>query len=161
MAVFFYGLNRLDGATPSSPKIISEDYMKITLPIKTKDEIKDGKRILEYGEKPFELDISLNCQMRWESKFPEQAAKEDLVSYTQRIHALLLELKEKDNLKNLTAPFVISILKTVYCYFDTDITFMQFLKLFDFSSNEHTERLIDKLKEVFEIISSEASEKNS
>mgnify|MGYP000986545756 CR=1 FL=1 len=131
--------------------------MKITLPVKSKDEIKDGKRILVYGEKEFELDMSLNCQMRWESKFPEQAAKEDLISYTQRIHTLL---ETKKDLNKLTAPFIISMFKTIYCYFDTDLTFMQFLKLFDFSSVEHTEQLINKMKEVFDVVSSEASEKN-
>lgn len=132
--------------------------MKITLPIKTKDEIKDGKRILVYGEKEFELDMSLNCQMRWESKFPEQAEKEDLISYTQRIHTVL---ETQKNLNKLTAPFMISMFKTIYCYFDTDLSFVQFLKLFDFSSLEYTGQLINKIKEVFEVISSEASEKNS
>lgn len=132
--------------------------MKITLPIKTKDEIKDGKRILVYGEKEFELDMSLNCQMRWESKFPAQAEKEDLISYTQRIHTAL---ETQKNLNKLTAPFMISMFKTIYCYFDTDLSFVQFLKLFDFSSPEYTGQLINKIKEVFEVISSEASEKNS
>lgn len=132
--------------------------MKITLPIKTKDEIKDGKRILVYGEKEFELDMSLNCQMRWESKFPAQAEKEDLISYTQRIHTAL---ETQKNFNKLTAPLMISMFKTIYCYFDTDLSFVQFLKLFDFSSPEYTEQLINKIKEVFEVISSEASEKNS
>ena len=130
--------------------------MKVTLPVKTKDEIKDGKRILAYSEKEFELDLSLNCQMRWESRFAEQAAREDLVSYSQRIKAALEQNKD-----NLTASFVISIFKAIYCYFDTDLTFSQFLKLFDFTSVDYTKRLVDKLKEVFQIIYDEASEKNS
>ena len=124
--------------------------MKVTLPIKTKDELKDGKRIVEYGEKTFELDLSLAAQMRWESRFYEQSAKEDLVSYTERI-------KEH---KELTMPVIISKLKTVYCYFDTDLTFLQFLKLFDFSNAEYTKKLVDKLTEVFEAINGEAVEKN-
>ena len=80
-----------------------------------------------------------------------------MISYTQRIHTLL---ETKKDLNKLTAPFIISMFKTIYCYFDTDLTFMQFLKLFDFSSVEHTEQLINKMKEVFDVVSSEASEKN-
>jgi hypothetical protein len=124
--------------------------MKVTLTVMTKDELINGKRVVEYADKTFNLDMSLGCQMRFEQKFPELAAHEDLISYTTRI---------KD-IKELSLPAIISKLKTVYCYFDTDMTFVQFLKLFDFSNKEYVEKLTNQLTETFEAVYGEASEKN-
>lgn len=127
--------------------------MKVILTVKTKDEIKNGKRLIEYADKEFELDLSLNCQMRWEKHFPTQAENEDLILYTERIR----EAIEKDQ---ASVPLIISMLKTIYCYFDTDISFQQFLRLFDFSSIEHTEKIVNDMKNIFEIVLAEAVEKN-
>ena len=126
--------------------------MKVTLTVKTKDEIKNGKRVIEYADKEFELDLSLNCQMRWEKHFPAQAEKEDIILYTERVRAGL----KKDN---LSAPLIISMFKAIYCYFDTAMTFQEFLAMFDFSSVEYVEKLVGQLKEVFEIVEAEAVEK--
>ena len=52
------------------------------------------------------------------------------------------------------------MLKTVYCFFDTDMTFTRFLKMFDFSNAEYTERLVSEIKEIFEIVLEGATEKN-
>lgn len=125
--------------------------MKVTLPVKIRDELKDGKRILEYSEKDFELDLSLAAQMRWEAKFPEQAQIEDLANYIMRIN------EQKD----LSTSVVLSKIKALYCCFDTDINFINFLKLFDFSSKEYIDKLTNKLTEIFEAIKNEAAEKNS
>ena len=94
--------------------------MKVTLHTQTK-EIKDGKLIKIPGEFIADLDTTLVSQMRFESKFPEMAAREDLISYAQRIMAV----------KELTVSKIISELKIVYCFFDTDKTFIEFLKMFD------------------------------
>ncbi len=63
---------------------------KLTVPlrIKTKDEIVEGKRITEFADKCFELDVTLNAQMRWEQKFPAQAETEELVTYAARFEKL-------------------------------------------------------------------------
>ena len=53
--------------------------MKAKLPIITKDEIVDGKRIFEYAEKEVEINTSLTCQIRWEANFPEQAKRESII----------------------------------------------------------------------------------
>ena len=126
--------------------------MKVILTVKTKDEIKNGKRVIEYADKEFELDLSLNCQMRWEKHFPPQAEKEDIILYTERVRAGL-----KKN--NLSAPLIISMFKAIYCYFDTAMKFQEFLAMFDFSSVEYVEKLVGQLKEVFEIVEAEAVEK--
>lgn len=127
--------------------------MKVILTVKTKDEIKNGKRVVEYADKEFELDLSLNCQMRWEKHFPAQAEKEDIILYTERVRAGL----EKDN---SSAPLIISMFKAIYCYFDTAMKFQEFLAMFDFSSVEYVEKLVGQLKEVFDIVEAEAVEKN-
>lgn len=124
--------------------------MKISLQVVTRDEIVNKKRVVEYGEKTFDLDVSLACQMRWEAKFPELAAKEDLIDYAQRI-------KEAGS---TSAAGILSMLKTVYCFFDTDMTFTRFLKMFDFSNAEYTERLVSEIKDIFEIVLEGAAEKN-
>jgi hypothetical protein len=124
--------------------------MKVTLTVMVKDELINGKRVVEYVDKAFNLDMSLGCQMRFEQRFPELAAHEDLISYTTRI---------KD-IKELSLPAIISKLKTVYCYFDTELTFMQFLKLFDLSNKEYVEKLTQQLTEIFEAVFGAACEKN-
>ena len=127
--------------------------MKVILTVKTKDEIKNGKRVIEYTDKEFELDLSLNCQMRWEKHFPTQAEKEDIIIYTERIRDLL----KRDS---LSASLIVSMFKAIYCYFDTDMKFQEFLGMFDFSNAAYIEKLVGQLKEVFEIVESEAVEKN-
>jgi hypothetical protein len=129
------------------------EKMKVILTVKTKDEIKNGKRVIEYADKEFELDLSLNCQMRWEKHFPTQAEKEDILLYTERIRDLL----KRDS---LSAPLIVSMFKAIYCYFDTAMKFQEFLAMFDFSSVEYVEKLVGQLKEVFEIVEAEAVEKN-
>lgn len=128
--------------------------MKVSLTVKTRDEIKDGKRQIEYADKQFNLDLSLNCQMRWEKYFPAQAEKEDIVVYSERIRDLI----SKDK---ISLPSIISMFKSLFCYFDTDMYFQEFLALFDFSNIEYVEKLVGQLKTIFSAIFGEAVEKNS
>lgn len=124
--------------------------VKIDLPVITKNEIKDGKHIVEYGDKEFLLDVSLVSQMRWERKFPTQASKEDLESFTERI----------SKVEASSIGVILSKMKVLYCYFDTNLTFEQFMQMFDLSNLEFTKKLTNKLTETFNIIFGEASEKN-
>ncbi len=124
--------------------------MKIKLTVKTRDEFVDGKRVVKFEDKEFELDLSLGCQMRWEQKFPQLAANEDLLSYTERV----------SKAKELTLPVIISKIKAIYCYFDTELTFVQFLKLFDLTNKDYIEKLTNQIKEIFESVYETASEKN-
>lgn len=123
--------------------------MKVSLPVILKDEIKGELRHIEFGEKNFELDMSLNAQMRWEQRFPE-LAQEELTIYSERV----------SKIEALSAAVIIAKMKVLYCFFDTDLTFAQFLKLFDLSQKEYVEKLTSRIAQVFETISNGASEKN-
>jgi len=124
--------------------------IEIKIPIVKSDIIEDGKRVVEYGEQPMLLDMSLVAQMRWEQKFPVNAEKEDLESYTERI----------SKNKKVSSAVIISKLKTIYCYLDTNISFIEFLEMFDLTQADYVEKLTDAFKNAFEIILGSSSEKN-
>lgn len=124
--------------------------MKVKLPIVTKNEIVDSKLVFETGEREFKLDMSLGCQMRWETMFPELAAKENFVDYAIRIK----ELESKN------AAIILSKMKVIYCLFKTDLSFVQFVELFDFTKLSFTQELVKRLNEVFETVLKASSEKN-
>ena len=124
--------------------------MKIKLPIQTK-EIINGKLVKKQNEKEFDLDTSIASQIRFEKHFPKMAEKEDLFGYSKRI----CEVEE------ITAPVIISKMKMLYCWFDTEISFIDFLKLFDLTDTDYTiNKLTNSIKEVFEIIFNSSAEKN-
>ena len=106
------------------------------------------KRIPEVTE--FDLDPTLNAQSRFEAKFPAMAEREDLLGYTTRIK----------NCEKLTAPVVISKMKALYCWFKTDMSFEDFISLFDLTDKEYVDRLTEEIKDIFEAIYDSASEKN-
>lgn len=123
--------------------------MKITLPVQTK-EIKEGKLVKNESEQEFDLDMSLNAQIRFETKFPKLAEREDLIGYSQRIFGI----------KDQSAGLFISKLKLIYCWFDTEMSFTDFLKLFDLSDEKYIKKLVGTLNSTFEIIADSSAEKN-
>ena len=124
--------------------------MKIKLPIQTK-EIINGELVKHESEKVFDVDTSLASQIRFEIKFPKMAEREDLFGYSKRICKI----------EELSAPIIISKMKMLYCWFDTDMTFVDFLKLFDLTDVDYSvNKLTKAMKEAFEIIFAESAEKN-
>jgi hypothetical protein len=123
--------------------------MKVSLPIQEKSII-NGELIKKENEKEFNVDTSLASQIRFEAKFPELAQHEDLFGYSKRICAV----------DSLSAGVIISKMKMLYCWFDTDIEFIDFLKMFDLSDKDYVEKLTSKIKQVFEIIFNGSAEKN-
>ena len=124
--------------------------MKIKLPIQTK-EIVDGKLVKKESEKVFDLDTSLAAQIRFETKFPDLAQREDLDGYSKRICKV----------EDLSVAVIISKMKMLYCWFDTDMCFIDFLKMFDLTDTDYTvNKLTKAIKEVFELIFSGSAEKN-
>ena len=123
--------------------------MKVKLPIQEKA-IVNGELIKKTNEKEFEIDTSLASQIRFEAKFPELAQNEDLFGYSKRIC----------DIDSLTAGVIISKMKMLYCWFDTDIQFVDFLKLFDLSDEEYVKRLTNEIREAFELIFNGSAEKN-
>lgn len=124
--------------------------MKIKLPIQTK-EIVNGELLKKQSEKVFDLDTSLASQIRFETKFPELAQREDLEGYSKRIYKV----------KKLSVAVIISKMKMLYCWFDTDLCFIDFLKLFDLTDTDYTvNKLTKSIKEAFELIFDGSAEKN-
>ena len=123
--------------------------MKVTLNTQTK-EIKNGQIEKIKGTFTADLDMSLASQIRFESKFPELAKNEDLVGYAQRM---------KD-VKELSTAVILSDMKILYCWFDTDLTFIEFLKLFDLTDIDYVKRLMEEIKTVFNLILNGSAEKN-
>lgn len=123
--------------------------MKIKLPIQTK-QIANGELVKKQSDKEFEIDTSLASQIRFESKFPKLAEREDLFGYSKRICEV----------EGLSASVIISKMKMLYCWFDTELEFIDFLKLFDLADKEYVENLTDAIKVAFELIFSGSSEKN-
>ena len=124
--------------------------MKIKLPIQTK-EIVNGELVKKQSEKVFDLDTSLASQIRFETKFPDLAQKEDLDGYSKRICKV----------EELSVAVIISKMKMLYCWFDTDLCFIDFLKLFDLTDTDYTvNKLTKAIKEAFELIFNASAEKN-
>ena len=123
--------------------------MKVKQPVQTK-EIVNGELVKRESEKTFDIDTSLASQIRFETKFPKLAEREDLFGYSKRICAI----------DELTAPVIISKMKMLYCWFDTDLDFIEFLKLFDLSDEAYVRKLTDAIKVAFELIFSGSAEKN-
>lgn len=123
--------------------------MKIKLPTQTRV-IKEGKIEKTESEQEFDVDMSLASQIRFETKFPELAEREDLFGYSKRI----CEFNE------LSAPVIISKMKMLYCWFDTEISFLSFLKLFDLSDETYVKKLSTEIQKVFNLIFDGSAEKN-
>lgn len=123
--------------------------MKIKLPIQTK-ELKGEELVKIESEKEFELDTTLAAQIRFETKFPELAQNEDLFDYSKRITAN----------EQLTAGVIISKMKMLYCWLETDIDFVQFLKMFDLTDIEYITKLTNCIKKAIEIVFNSSAEKN-
>ena len=123
--------------------------MKVELHTQTK-EIKNGKLEKKQGTFVADLDMSLASQIRFESKFPDLAQREDLYNYSKRI----------SEVKEMSAPVLISKMKMLYCWFDTDVSFVDFLKLFDLTDKEYVEKLTGEIKTVFDLVMDGSAEKN-
>ena len=123
--------------------------MKITLPVQKK-EIKNKEIVTAESEQEFDLDMSINAQIRFETKFPELARNEDLFGYSKRI----FDVKEQ------SLALIISKFKLIYCWFDTEMSFKDFLKLFDLTDEKYVKKLVATLNEVFELVANSSAEKN-
>ena len=123
--------------------------MRVTLNTQTK-EIKNGKLEKVKGTFTADLDMSLASQIRFEAKFPELAKNEDLLGYAQRL---------KD-IKELSTAVILSNMKILYCWFDTELTFIEFLKLFDLTDIDYIKQLTGEIKTIFELVLNSSAEKN-
>lgn len=123
--------------------------MKIKLPTQTKEVI-DGKLVVKASEIELKIDTSLLAQQRFETKFPKLAEKEDLEGYSKRICAV----------ETLSMAVIISKMKMLYCWFETEMSFEDFLRLFDLTDIEYIQKMTSAIKEAFELIFNASAEKN-
>ena len=123
--------------------------MKVNLPIQIK-EIKENKLLKHKENIEFDIDVSIGSQYRFEAKFPEMAKREDLLGYSERISAI----------EGISSAKILSELKLLYCWIDTEISFIDFVKLFDMSDANYVKDLTKELKNIFDLIFSSSSEKN-
>lgn len=123
--------------------------MIFKFPIQRK-EIVNGKLQKQKAYMDFDIDFSLASQVRFETKFPELAKHEDIYGYSQRIS----EVKELSQAK------ILSQLKLLYCWIDTDMTFMEFLKFIDLTDKEYVKEFTTSMTNAFELILNSSAEKN-
>lgn len=101
------------------------------------------------------VDTSLFAEERWEAKFPINAKKETLFAYIERVKDTGL-IESKAN--------ILSNLKALYCFLEgKDIAdFKSFCQLFDLAEGEYLNKLIEKIKFIFELVlkSSTTNSKN-
>lgn len=127
--------------------------MKFKIPTRQKiyDEEADSL-ITKEGELFLDLDTSLFAEERWERNFPEMAKKYKLFDYIQYI----------SNAKVDNNTFNISLLKVIYCFFESDDVsdFKSFIRLFDFADTDYTQKVIDKIAKMLNLIISSSTVKN-
>lgn len=131
--------------------------IRTKLPVVEKS-IDESTNTLVVKEKDIEvsIDTSLFAEERWEANFPHNAKSETLFAYIARMqNAGMLEDKAH----------ILSNLKALYCFMEgNDIAdFKSFCQLFDLADGARLEKLVEKIKYVFEIVlnSSAVSAKNS
>jgi len=123
--------------------------MNFKFPIVHK-EIMDGKVKKEKTYIDFNVDTSLASQIRYEKKFPDLAKREDLLNYSIRIASI----------KELSSSKILSWLKLLYCWIETDMEFIDFVKLFDFTDSIYVKELTKTIEKAFNIILDDSAEKN-
>lgn len=123
--------------------------IEIKLPV-IKKELKNDEIIITREDKKFGIDTSIVAQERFEINFPELAKNYDLFDFIEKLEIT----------KDAKLAVSISRLKVIFCLIETDMTFKQFLQLFDFSVPDYTEELVNKLKNILELALKSSSEKN-
>lgn len=130
--------------------------IKTTLPVVEKS-INDKNELVTV-EKTIDvtIDTSLFAEERWEKYFPFNARNETLFAYIER---MTNERKLEDKAS------VLSNLKALYCFMEGDAIpdFKSFCQMFDLTGGGYLEKLIEKIKFVFNLVlnDSAVSSKNS
>lgn len=90
------------------------------------------------------IDTSLYAEQRWETHFPHNARSETLFAYVERI---------QNSGKVADRAHILSNIKAIYCFMEGEeiADFKSFLQLFDLADGDYVNRLIEKIKFVFEI----------
>lgn len=117
-----------------------------TLPVlETELDEAAGKLVKKPRDIKVKIDTSLFAEERWEKNFPTQAKTETLFNYVERV--------QEKGLASTDTATVLSNLKALYCFMEGDeiADFKSFLQLFNLADIDHLQKLVDKIKFVFEI----------
>ncbi|MDE7439752.1 MAG: hypothetical protein K2N23_04520, partial [Clostridia bacterium] len=63
-------------------------------------------------------------------------------------------------LQSKSAAIILSKMKVIYCFFETEMSFTSFIKMFDFTNLKFTESLLARIDEIFNLVLNSAAEKN-
>lgn len=120
--------------------------IKIKIPTNLREIIED--RIVETpGEFVAKLDVTVYAEERWQINFPENAKRETLFAYVERMQEQN-KVGAKDNVT------IISNLKALYCFLEADELpdFKSFLQLFDLSDQITLDKQVKVIKTAFELV---------
>jgi len=116
--------------------------IKTTLPIVEKA-IENDKLVTAKKTIDVKIDTSIFAEERWESNFPQNASRETLFAYVERI--------KTDGLNDKA--HILSNLKALYCFIEGDAIpdFKSFCQMFDIADGEYLNELTNKMRVVFDI----------
>ena len=116
--------------------------IKTTLPIVEKA-IENDKLVTVKKTIDVKIDTSIFAEERWESNFPQNASRETLFAYVERI--------KMDGLNDKA--HILSNLKALYCFIEGDAIpdFKSFCQMFDIADGEYLNELTNKMRVVFDI----------
>lgn len=116
--------------------------IKTTLPIVEKA-IENDKLVTVKKTIDIKIDTSIFAEERWESNFPQNASRETLFAYVERI--------KTDGLNDKA--HILSNLKALYCFIEGDAIpdFKSFCQMFDIADGEYLNELTNKMRVVFDI----------
>lgn len=116
--------------------------IKTTLPIVEKA-IENDKLVATKKSIDVKIDTSIFAEERWESNFPQNASRETLFAYVERI--------KTDGLNDKA--HILSNLKALYCFIEGDAIpdFKSFCQMFDIADGEYLNELTNKMRVVFDI----------
>ena len=116
--------------------------IKTTLPIVEKA-IENDKLVATKKSIDIKIDTSIFAEERWESNFPQNASRETLFAYVERI--------KTDGLNDKA--HILSNLKALYCFIEGDAIpdFKSFCQMFDIADGEYLNELTSKMRVVFDI----------
>lgn len=116
--------------------------IKTTLPIVEKA-IENDKLVTAKKTIDVKIDTSIFAEERWESNFPQNARRETLFAYVERI--------KTDGLNDKA--HILSNLKALYCFIESDAIpdFKSFCQMFDIADGEYLNELTNKMRVVFDI----------
>ena len=116
--------------------------IRTTLPIVEKA-IENDKLVATKKSIDIKIDTSIFAEERWESNFPQNASRETLFAYVERI--------KTDGLNDKA--HILSNLKALYCFIEGDAIpdFKSFCQMFDIADGEYPNELTNKMRVVFDI----------